>query len=60
MTKGIEFAEQGIKLYEQKIKERQMKYLQKHPESFRDRSYAYSSTTSLSSLAGAGYTHYII
>ncbi len=30
MTKGIEFAEEGIKQYEQKIKERQMKYLQKN------------------------------
>ncbi len=27
MTKGIEFVEQGIKQYEQKIKERQIKYL---------------------------------
>lgn len=34
MTKGIEFAEQGIKLYEQKIKERQMKYLQKQAQRF--------------------------
>lgn len=29
MTKEMEFVEQGIKLYEQKIKERQIKYLQK-------------------------------
>ncbi len=34
MTKGIEFAEEGIKLYEQKIKERQMKYLQKQAKRF--------------------------
>jgi hypothetical protein len=34
MTKGIEFAEQGIKLYEQKIKELQMKYLQKQAHRF--------------------------
>jgi len=34
MTKGIEFAEQGIKLYELKIKERQMKYLQKQAQRF--------------------------
>ena len=34
MTKGIGFAEQGIKLYEQKIKERQMRYLQKQAKRF--------------------------
>jgi transposase len=34
MTKGIEFAEQGIKLYEQKIKERQLKYLHKQAKRF--------------------------
>ena len=34
MTKGIEFAEEGIKQYEQKIKERQMKYLQKQAKRF--------------------------
>lgn len=34
MTKGFEFAEQGIKLYEQKIKERQLKYLQKQAKRF--------------------------
>lgn len=34
MTKGIEFAEEGIKLYEQKIKERQLKYLHKQAKRF--------------------------
>lgn len=34
MTKGIEFAEQGIKLYEQKIKERQLNYLRKQAKRF--------------------------
>lgn len=34
MTKGIEFAEQGIKLYEQKVKERQLKYLHKQAKRF--------------------------
>lgn len=34
MTKGIEFVEQGIKLYEQHIKERQLKYLQKQAKRF--------------------------
>lgn len=34
MTKAIEFAEQGIIQYEQKIKERQMKYLQKQARHF--------------------------
>ncbi len=34
MTKGIEFVEQGIKLYEQHIKERQLKYLQKQAKHF--------------------------
>jgi len=34
MTKGIEFVEQGIKLYEQHIKERQIKYLQKQAKHF--------------------------
>ena len=34
MTKGIEFVEQGIKLYEQKIKERQIKYLHKQAHRF--------------------------
>lgn len=34
MTKGIEFAEEGIKQYEQKIKERQLKNLQKQARRF--------------------------
>ena len=34
MTKGIEFVEQGIKQYEQKIKERQIKYLHKQAHRF--------------------------
>lgn len=34
MTKGIEFVEQGIKQYEQKIKERQLKYLHKQAHRF--------------------------
>lgn len=34
MTKGIEFAEQGIKMYEQKVKERQLKYLHKQAKRF--------------------------
>lgn len=34
MTKRIEFVEQGIKQYEQKIKERRMKYLQKQAKRF--------------------------
>jgi len=34
MTKGIEFVEQGIKLYEQHIKERQIKYLHKQAKRF--------------------------
>jgi hypothetical protein len=34
MTKGIEFVEQGIKLYEQKVKERQIKYLHKQAHRF--------------------------
>ena len=34
MTKGIEFVEQGIKLYEQHIKERQLKYLHKQAKCF--------------------------
>jgi transposase len=34
MTKGIEFAEEGIKLYDQKIKERQLKYLHKQAKRF--------------------------
>jgi transposase len=34
MTKGLEFAEEGIKLYEQKIKERQLKYLHKQAKRF--------------------------
>jgi len=35
MTKGIEFVEQGIKQYEQKIKERQLNYLHKQAKRFR-------------------------
>lgn len=34
MTKGIEFVEQGIKQYEQKIKERQLNYLHKQAKRF--------------------------
>lgn len=34
MTKGIDFVEEGIKLYEQKIKERQLKYLNKQAKRF--------------------------
>ncbi len=34
MTKGIEFAEEGIKMYEQKVKERQLKYLHKQAKRF--------------------------
>ena len=34
MTKGIDFVEQGIKLYDQKIKERRMKYLHKQAKRF--------------------------
>lgn len=34
MTKGVDYVEQGIKLYEQKIKERQLKYLHKQAKRF--------------------------
>ena len=34
MTKGVDYVEQGIKLYEQKIEERQLKYLHKQAKRF--------------------------
>jgi len=34
MTKGVEYVEEGIKLYEQKVKERQIKYLHKQAKRF--------------------------
>ena len=34
MTKGIDFVEEGIMLYQQKIKEQRIKYLQKQARNF--------------------------